>query len=267
MRRRHRAEHPIGPGRRRVEQRQRRRRKLAQTRTDPRTQIIQRVVGSDLHVHRQGDPRTAPGQRDLGDDHRGRGEPLPSGRPASVSGKPEAPDRHEPGSGRPVQSVGQGIRGNRRPSPGNLTKPAGASCLDRPHAPDPRHRIPVAVGLLEAEPRLARASRGHPDRCRIDPRRDRSSDAGQHRRAGPPRAPERCLQPPLEPADCIGIEPAPGGRNTGCGQRHARRLPRPARSTSRYGHGRSRSRRCGPSRSARTAGRAAQRRRPCRTCR
>ena len=72
----------------------------------------------------------------------------------------------------------------------NRSRPARA---DRPHAAERRQRGAVAVGLLEAEPRLAGAARGERERARVRRARDGHGDRGQHLRAARAGAAHRAL--------------------------------------------------------------------------
>ncbi len=225
VRRRHRAEDLVVPRRRRVEQRQRRRAELGEPPRDPRLEISHDVVRRDLDVHGQSHAVAAACQRELGHHQRRRCEPLPPRRAAAVGCEREAAKRDQTRAGRPVRSVREGGCGHRRPAPRHRPEPVGAACLELPHRPERGHRAPVAVGLLEAEPRFAPAPRGDRNRGRVDPAVNPAGDADQLGRPRGASAPESRVEPSLKPSCAVGVEPARRRREPSRADGHAGRLP------------------------------------------
>ena len=171
MRRRHRAEDLVLPRRRRVEQRQRRRAELGEARRDPRLEIRRRVSSGATSTFTVSATRSPPRASDssgttsdAGANPCHRGEPPPSGANAN----PPSATRPEPGGPSAASASADAASADQRLA--TVREPIGAARLELPHRPDRRHRVPVAVGLLEAEPRFTGAPRGDRDRGRVDAR-------------------------------------------------------------------------------------------------
>ena len=129
--------------------------------------------------------------------------------PAGPSGASASAD---PASSRHAAAVCSNRRGPRPSS--RRTQPSAASAA------------PSAVGLLEAEPRLAGAARGEGDGARVDGRRQRQRDADQHLAAAAARAPDGALAALAQPG-LVRQQPAGDERRAHAVQ--ARAAPRTAR--------------------------------------
>src|SRR5436309_10037718 len=75
-----------------------------------------------------------------------------------------------------------------------LIKPLGPARLERPGSSNRRYRTALAVGLLQAEPWLARPARGGDDRGWIGRRVDHLGDARDQRSSGRAGASQRSLE-------------------------------------------------------------------------
>ena len=164
---RHRAHHLVGARGSGIEQRQRRLAQLGQPPLHARHGPGLGVVGGDVEVDRQPGRPAAPRQRYLGDDQRSRRKAAPDRRSTTVGGEREAAQRHQPGGRGPRGLVGERVGRHRAPAAGQRLEAPGARGLERPHRPQRRHRDRVAVGLLQAEPRLAGTARGDHDRAGV----------------------------------------------------------------------------------------------------
>ena len=171
------------PGGRRVEQRQRPRAQLAErARSSARRRArsgMSSGAASAASVSRTSPPRRASATSGTVSD--GRPEARPVRRAAAVGREREAADRDEPGAGGPSGASATAVAGElapvRRDRPAKRPGPRASS---RAHAAERGQRGAVAVGLLEAEPRLAGAARGEGDRARVDAR---ASGTRERRRA------------------------------------------------------------------------------------
>ena len=136
-------------------------------------ELLGHVVGRGERRQREADLAVAARQRDLGDDELAGAEARPVRRRAALGREREAADRHEPGAGRAVGRAGDRAAGERAPGRGDRARSARAR---RPRAvrtrAERRERRAAAVGLLEAEPVLARP-RARRRRPRSGRRRDR----------------------------------------------------------------------------------------------
>ena len=160
---RHRADDAVAARRRRVEQRQRRRAQLARAAPDAREQVLGGVVGRRERGERQAHLAAAPGERDLGHDQRRRREPSQCGDAAPSRANANPPTATSPAPGGPSGGSATASRPAARHARATALKALGAGRLERSHAAERRERAAVAVGLLEAEPRLARPARGEDD--------------------------------------------------------------------------------------------------------
>ena len=119
---------------------------------------------------------------DAGSNPSQRGVPAPSDANANP------PTATSPLPGGPSALVGDRGGGQAAPALGRLAEAVGSASLQRPDRSDRSHRRAVAIGLLEAEPRLARPARGRHNRRRISLGVDVRGDAHQHRCAAGPGA-------------------------------------------------------------------------------
>ena len=141
--------------------------------------------------HGDGEPHVAPaaGDRHLRHGQLAGREARPVRRGATLGGEREAAHRDQPGAGRPVRRVGLGGAGQPPPGAGELGEPARAGRAQAGDRADGGQRGSVAVGLLEAEPRLAGPARREGDGARVDVRGEPQADAGEHILPAPARAP------------------------------------------------------------------------------
>ena len=156
------------PGGRGVEQRQRRRR--AARRRAPRGA---RPPGRDRRRARRRRPASArptPPRRAIatsGTTRSPAAKPCQCGAapPSGANAKP--PTATSPAPAGPSGVARLGVRGQLAPRRRGVGEAPRAARADRAHAAQRGQRGAVAVGLLEAEPRLARAARGEHDRAGV----------------------------------------------------------------------------------------------------
>jgi hypothetical protein len=181
------------PGGGRVEQRQRRVAQLAHAPLEPGDQLLGDVVGRGQRGEGEPHVGAAAGQRQLRDHEVGGLEAGPVRRRAAVVGEREAADGHEPGAGRAVRRVGLGRARERAPGGRGAREAIGAATLDPVHAAQRGECGARAVGLLEAEPRLAVATRCEDGGAGVDRRGDRHGHGDQHLAPAAARAPDGAL--------------------------------------------------------------------------
>jgi hypothetical protein len=133
-------------------------------------------------------------------------------RAAAVRGEGEAADRDRAGRAGAVGRVAQRAGRQRAPGPGDGGEAVGPRRLERRDAAERPQRRAVAVGLLQAEPRLAGAPRRHDDRGRVDVAAQRDGDPGQRLAlARAPRAADRLAQPAEQALTIGGRQREPRG--------------------------------------------------------
>ena len=170
---RHRADHAVAPGRIGVQQRQRRAAQLRSALDEPGTERLGVVVGGGDRGQRERHLLAAARQRDLGQVQRRGLEAGPRRRRAAIGSEGEAADRHRPRV--LARRVGQELA----PARGDASEAPGAARVERGGATDRGQGEAVAVGVLEAEPVLARAARGDGHRGRVHRGRERHRDRHQ----------------------------------------------------------------------------------------
>ena len=195
------AEAPGGSG---VDQRQPGVAQLARPRFEPRRELVGHVVGGGEDSEREPHVAAAAGERHLRDDQIGRLEARPVRRVAAVVGEREAADRHQAGAGGPVRRVGLGRSGQLPPRGGRLLEAPRPAALDPADAAERGERGAAAVGLLEAEPGLAGTARGEGDGARVDVRRERERDPGEHLAPAAASAPHGALAALSQPVERDG---------------------------------------------------------------
>ena len=148
-------------------------------RLEPREQVLGGVVGRGQRGERQRAPRRrARASATSGTCSDAGAKPAQCGARAAVGREREAADGHQPGAARAVgRRRTSASRGQRAPARARRASKRSGAGAPRARAaqPERRERGAVAVGLLEAEPRLAGA-----------PRRERRPRSGR-RRARPSR--------------------------------------------------------------------------------
>ena len=181
------ARDPEAPGGRGIEQRQRPLAQPGGARRDAVRELLGHVVGRGERRQREADLAVAARQRDLGDHELTGAEARPVRRGAALGREGEAADRDQAGARRPVGRARDRAAGERAPGRGDLGEAPRARRLEPAHGAERRQRRAAAIGLLEAEPVLARprARRRRPRWDRPQDRRPRSARrAPPRRRAG-----------------------------------------------------------------------------------
>jgi hypothetical protein len=159
---RHRADHAVAAGRIGVEQRQRRAAQGPRALEQPRGDRVGVVVGGDDRRQRQRHALAAARERHLGHVQRRGMEAGPVRGAATVRGEGEAADGHRPAV--LARSVGQQLAPARR----DACEAPGAAVVERRRASDRGEGEAIAIGMLEAEPVLARSPRRRGHRGRVD---------------------------------------------------------------------------------------------------
>ena len=210
---------------------------------------------------RQAHVAAAPRECDLRTCSEAGVKPSHCGLPAALRREGEAADRHEPGARRAVGRIGDRRRRERAPFARDgleAAGPGGPEACRAPgfaHAAEGGERRAVAVGLLEAEPRLAGAARGDDSRDRVDAGGRRPSPL-----RAPRRPPARARRTAASSRAASSSRAAESSHWRSPGRVRVKDMRGRAGGTAalrfRCARGRSRSRRCAPSRSGRTAARA-----------
>ena len=176
------ARDPEAPGGRRVEQRQLRRAQAGEPRLDPRDDVVGRSSGaaSAATVSRTSRPRRA--SATSGTTSPPGPNPAQCGAVGAAAGRTGSRRRRR-ARRRAARRAGRRPprrRSRRHDSATELKRSAPAS--SRTTAPSVASAARVAVGLLEAEPVVARAARGEDDGARVDRRVDADGQRGDDRR-------------------------------------------------------------------------------------
>ena len=172
---RHRAGDLKAPDRRGVEQRQRTRAQLAEAPSDSRQQILRGVIRLRRAPPASCAPPARPRARGARAPARARSA-TPARSPPSAATQPPSGAKAKPptASGPPPPGSSEGsltaAAAQRPPALGHVGEALGSLRLQAQRLAQPGQRRTAAVGLLEHEPRLARAPRGAHDGRRIDAR-------------------------------------------------------------------------------------------------
>ena len=138
-------------------------------------------------------------------------------RGAALGREREAADRDQARAGRPVGRARDRAAGERPPGRGDLGEAPGPGRLQPAHRAERRQRRAAAVGLLEAEPVLARLPRRERDRAGVDRGVDDDGQADEHLLAGAARAADGALAAAAQDGARLRVERerAAGGRDEG----------------------------------------------------
>ena len=164
------------------------------------------VVGGGEHGERQAHVVAAPRERELGHVQLAVGETGPVRGRAAVGREGEAADRHQPGARGAVGRVGHRAAGQVAPLRRGAREAPRTGRAHAAHATEAGQRGAVAVGLLEAEPRLAGAAGGEGGRARIHLGADRHGESGEDLSLPPPGAAHGPLGAPQERGAGAGVE-------------------------------------------------------------
>ena len=177
---RHRARDPRGDGRIGVQVGQRRLGQARHARLEAGQELLGVVVGLRDGRERQAHVAAPARQRDAGHVQRRGRVALPVRRRAAVGGEGEASDGDRPAAARAVGRVADGPGGQRAPAARHRREAVGPAGVQGRCRAQRGQRGPVAVGLLQAEPRLARTPRRDGHRGGVDVARHRHRDRGHH---------------------------------------------------------------------------------------
>ena len=161
----------------RVEQRQRSLDERCEPLLDQPLEPVGAVAGTRERRNRAPELLAAASNRDLGARRampRGKADHCSALAPSSAKAKPPAAISPPPGG--PGGGSAQAFAASVRQRAAARWKRLGPRSSIVIAAPSTGQRRAVALGLLEADPRLARAARGEDDRARIDPPADSPAD-------------------------------------------------------------------------------------------
>ena len=251
--RRHRAGDRVPLRRVGVKQRQRpARAATSQPRLQPRSSsssgVVARRAPRTATVHQTSSPPAR--ERHLRHDERRRGEARPVRAPPPSGAKAKPPQATSPPPAGPATAPGARAPAARASAPATRSKRPVAAVLERHRGAERSDCRALAIGLLEAHPRLPGAPGAEDCGARVDLAGERASS--------PPRVPRRGEPRPAP----LGAAERRDGSRAGLWEREGVSSLRPQRgarrSTSRRDPATSRSRRCASSRSARTGARRAR---------
>ena len=211
MGRRHGARNRRAPGRRRIDQGQRRRPERVEPAPAAMKDIVLGVIGRHLGVEAEPRLPLLAGQRHLGHDQRGAGEPRPRRRGGPPVRERESTDGDQPRPGRPRGRVPPRGRRQRGPSRAHAREPVPLGWLERPEAAQRGDGRSVTVGLFEAEPAFAGPTRGGYDLGWIWAAGHGRADADQDAVSSGPSAPQCRRDVPLQTSLRTRVEPAVPG--------------------------------------------------------